>query len=642
VDEAVMQVLASDECAAGVGGCPEGELLKRFAERREEAAFQELVARHVRWVHGAALRQVRDPGKALDVTQAVFILLAQKATSMDPSKPLAPWLFWSLGYAVKALRRSEARRRKHEAAAVRTAGQPSVGAALELAELLDGAVARLPAADKQAILLRFYEERSLAEVAAALRTTEEAAKKRVARAVETLRAALSSRGYTGATLGGFAVVVEATLRAPAATPAPGAVAAGALGAGGVGTSFLLAKGATAMATAAKLKTVAAVVLSAAVVTAGGLAVRSLQGQGGAVASRAAAAGVLREPVVVATEPAVSISQQPTHNARVSPDGRYVLYVGRQRVNGEEREVLIRRNLETQGISVVTAPMAAGYQTVLLRLGTFREDGALLVPQARDGGTGTAPAVAGPIAPPVFELVVMQGDPPVVETTGLSGPDLFAKPLGKGVVGFTRGAMFVAKPPAYEKEPLELRGMVNAVSPGGDVLAVLVLPERRRGGPVQGAASAPRPAPTFVLYDLTTRKQTELPMHPENTVLDDCEAEFTADGRYVYYRDFRSAADGKLVGITRVWDRTAGKGVAELEDMVPLGPGPTPGTMWLATSPGQGNGAVVHDAAAGKMERFLAGKDVQHATGQRVAYLEKAAEGKWVLKVVDVEAGAAGR
>jgi RNA polymerase sigma factor (sigma-70 family) len=560
---------------------------------------------------------VRDPGKALDVTQAVFILLAQKATSMDPSKPLAPWLFWSLGYAVKALRRSEARRRKHEAAAVRTAGQPSVGAALELAELLDGAVARLPAADKQAILLRFYEERSLAEVAAALRTTEEAAKKRVARAVETLRAALSSRGYTGATLGGFAVVVEATLRAPAATPAPGAVAAGALGAGGVGTSFLLAKGATAMATAAKLKTVAAVVLSAAVVTAGGLAVRSLQGQGGAVASRAAAAGVLREPVVVATEPAVSISQQPTHNARVSPDGRYVLYVGRQRVNGEEREVLIRRNLETQGISVVTAPMAAGYQTVLLRLGTFREDGALLVPQARDGGTGTAPAVAGPIAPPVFELVVMQGDPPVVETTGLSGPDLFAKPLGKGVVGFTRGAMFVAKPPAYEKEPLELRGMVNAVSPGGDVLAVLVLPERRRGGPVQGAASAPRPAPTFVLYDLTTRKQTELPMHPENTVLDDCEAEFTADGRYVYYRDFRSAADGKLVGITRVWDRTAGKGVAELEDMVPLGPGPTPGTMWLATSPG-------------------------HATGQRVAYLEKAAEGKWVLKVVDVEAGAAGR
>jgi hypothetical protein len=146
----------------------------------------------------------------------------------------------------------------------------------------------------------------------------------------------------------------------------------------------------------------------------------------------------------------------------------------------------------------------------------------------------------------------------------------------------------------------------------------------------------------VLYEVGTEKKTELPMHPGNTVLDDVEAEFTADGRYVYYQDFRDGAEGKLVGITRVWDRSAGKTVVELEAMVPLGPGPTAGTMWLAESPGQGKGAVVHDAAAGKMERFLAGRDVQHATGQRVVYLEKAAEGRWVLKVVDVEAGAAGR
>jgi RNA polymerase sigma factor (sigma-70 family) len=616
----------------------DGELLARFAEHRDETAFQEVVARHLPWLHGAALRQLRDPGRAMDATQAVFILLSQKARAMDRSRPLAPWLFWALGYVVKSLRRSEARRSKHEAAAAGPAADDSSrGAAMELAEVLDGAVAQLRAADRQAILLRFYEERSLAEVAAAMRTTEEAAKKRVARAVETLRVRLSSRGYSGATLAGFAATLQMILHAPPATPAAATVAAGVLGASMHSSSFLLAKGATAMATAAKFKTVAALVLAAAVVTAGGFAVRSLQGQQSVAAPAGEAAVILRDPLLVATEPRVKVTQLPTHNARLSPDGRFLLYLSPQRVNGEVRDVLLMKNLRTQGFSVVPTDVSGGMDTVLTRFGMFLADGTLVVPQAQGGGAASAPGV-----PRRYELVSVNGETGVVKSMEVGGDgQVFAKAFKDGLVVFTMSReIFLALPPKYERQPVAIRGMVNAVSPGSDALVVLAPPERpMRVGPMAAPASAPRPAPTFVLYEVATGNKTVLPMHPRNTILDDCEAEFTADGRYLYYQDFRDGPEGKLAAITRVWDRTAGKSVAELDDMVPLGPGPAAGTMWLAESPGQGKGAVVHDAASGKMERFLAGKEVQHATGNRVAYLEKTDEGTWALNVVDVKAPA---
>lgn len=160
-------------------------ILAAFAADRSQAPFATLVERHCRWVYAAAYRQLGDAHQAEDATQAVFILLCQRAGQMKPQQKLSGWLFWTLSYVVKSMRRSQRRREKHERQA---AGQRSaVWNSPPLAEDLDGAVARLSEHDRSAILLRFYRGMTLAEVAGHLHVSEEAARKRVARAVERLR-----------------------------------------------------------------------------------------------------------------------------------------------------------------------------------------------------------------------------------------------------------------------------------------------------------------------------------------------------------------------------------------------------------------------------------------------------------------------
>ena len=212
------------------------ELLRRYVAERSEPAFTELVQRHIDLVYSAALRQVGGEAPAAqDVTQAVFTDLARKAARLTRHTSLTGWLYTSTRYLAAKARRAEQRRRAREQHA-HTMNQllQSTGpdpAWDELRPVLDDVMHELSAADREAVLLRFFERRPLAEIGTRLGLSENAARMRVDRALDKLRAALAKRGVTSTATALAAVLAdEAVSAAPvglAATVSHTAFAAGA-------------------------------------------------------------------------------------------------------------------------------------------------------------------------------------------------------------------------------------------------------------------------------------------------------------------------------------------------------------------------------------------------------------------------------
>jgi RNA polymerase sigma factor (sigma-70 family) len=256
------------------------ELLDRFLRARCEAAFAELVRRYVNTVYAAALRQVRDPGMAEDVAQAVFIVLAKKAASLSRGVVLAGWLMKATHFAARDALKIEARRRRmQERYAAMISNQTSdvggseVSVAEELGPEIDRALARLKEGDRGAIVLRYFQGRPVAEVAAALGVSQEGATKRLQRAVGKLRGYLARRriGPAGVATTTSAVFVAALERFSEAAVAPPALAKSAAavalstGMAAEAPSILIAKGAMKMIAWSNVK--AAVVVLAALVVA---------------------------------------------------------------------------------------------------------------------------------------------------------------------------------------------------------------------------------------------------------------------------------------------------------------------------------------------------------------------------------------
>jgi RNA polymerase sigma factor (sigma-70 family) len=171
------------------------ELLTSYTSAHDPQAFHQLVQRHIDFVYASALRQLGDRHVAEDVVQAVFLLLAQKAAKIKPETFVKGWLFNATRYVASNTRRAEIRRqlREREAATMRCES-----ASNETGEIvcphLDDALAALGAKDRTAVLMRYFEEMSMLAVGRAMGISEEAAFKRVSRAVQRLRSILGSRG----------------------------------------------------------------------------------------------------------------------------------------------------------------------------------------------------------------------------------------------------------------------------------------------------------------------------------------------------------------------------------------------------------------------------------------------------------------
>ena len=189
----------------------DAQLLRTYAERRSNAAFAELVRRHIDLVHSAARRMVGDAHLAEDVTQATFLALAKNAAQLTERPVLAGWLHRTAQNIAAQTVRTDVRRRarEQEAAAMNELLAASPEADWEqIAPHLDAALGELNEPERDAVMLRYFQHQSARDMAQTLGISDEAAQKRVSRAVDRLREFFAKRGVTvGAS--GLAVVISA-------------------------------------------------------------------------------------------------------------------------------------------------------------------------------------------------------------------------------------------------------------------------------------------------------------------------------------------------------------------------------------------------------------------------------------------------
>lgn len=210
--------------------------LQRYVERNDEHAFRWLVLKYTNLVYSAAIRQTEDPELAQEVSQAVFIVLARRASSIRRSVPLAGWLITTARFAARNAIRGERRRQRrdmeaYQMQATNQSAEDDANNGWELiAPKLDEGLEAIGRSDRDAIILRFLQNKSLKEVGIALGSGEEAARKRVARAMDRLRRWFETRQVTVSS-----VVLASLLSAHGVQASPAALAS-TLTAGGLAST----------------------------------------------------------------------------------------------------------------------------------------------------------------------------------------------------------------------------------------------------------------------------------------------------------------------------------------------------------------------------------------------------------------------
>jgi RNA polymerase sigma factor (sigma-70 family) len=335
-------------------------LVREFAASRSEPAFAALVERHIGLVHSSALRQVGDPHLAEEITQAVFIILARKAASLGSKTVLSAWLYRTTRYAaadgLRAKRRRQAR--EQEAYMQSTVNQSDPDAWAQLAPLLDEALAELSEADRTALVLRFFENKTARQIAEALRMEEGAAQKRVARALDRLRALFVKRGVT---LTATALAGAVAANSVQAAPAGLAVKLSVVAAKGVAVTTsitTLVEGTMKMMTWMTLKL--AMYIGAAVILVGGVATVALSAGGsGSAAGSASSVFQLR---LVLNAPSAD-SEILTHSTTNSASGR----VFRETLHVQKKVLLDQSAIASASVSTNFQIGMAPYPVVVFTL-----------------------------------------------------------------------------------------------------------------------------------------------------------------------------------------------------------------------------------------------------------------------------------
>jgi RNA polymerase sigma factor (sigma-70 family) len=232
-------------------------LLREYVERDSEEAFATLVTRHINKVYSVALRHTRNSHQAEEITQAVFVILAKKSHYLGKGVVLSGWLYQTSRLTAVTFIRSEIRRarREQEAYMQTVLNENESDVWPQIAPLLDAAMAGLSAADRHAVVLRYFDGKSMKEVGTALDVSEDAAKMRLNRAVEKLRGFFTKRGVVlPAAVLTTAISANSVQAAPAVLAKSITVVAIAKGAAASGSTLTLIKGALKVMAWTKAKT----------------------------------------------------------------------------------------------------------------------------------------------------------------------------------------------------------------------------------------------------------------------------------------------------------------------------------------------------------------------------------------------------
>ncbi|MFN7141521.1 MAG: RNA polymerase sigma factor [Limisphaerales bacterium] len=220
---------------------PHRQLLAEYADRGSQEAFRELVTLYMGMVYATAVRLVNgDRHRAEDIAQTVFADLARHARTVSSEATIGGWLHRRTCHVAANLIRSDTRRQNREREAVEMSAlhENDDEALARVAPVLDEAINELNPQDRHAIMLRFFERCDLRTVGRALGSNEDAAQKRVTRALEKLRVLLVRRG-----VGLSATTLLLALGSQSLTAAPAGLAltvsSGALAAAHLGNGFSL-------------------------------------------------------------------------------------------------------------------------------------------------------------------------------------------------------------------------------------------------------------------------------------------------------------------------------------------------------------------------------------------------------------------
>jgi RNA polymerase sigma factor (sigma-70 family) len=296
------------------------QLIQEYASSRSDDAFKALVDQYVGLVYSACLRQLKDRHLAEDATQAVFLLLSQKAGTLHQSY-LTGWLLTTSRYACANIRKSEQRRQRREQLVAMNPSTQTNSRQDDLLDRLDEALYQLKAADREALILRYLKEQPVSDVAEKLGISQDAAHKRINRGVEKLRDYFSRRGIT-TTSGALGAILSEQVSGAALTGAArnsltqGILQVCKAGPHGTAASVAIAKGIKTMTLLTKLKTVAALALIAvAIGTTGWMISRALADNAPAPQAAAPAAAPAAPAAAPTTAPSAIDLSTPENAAR---------------------------------------------------------------------------------------------------------------------------------------------------------------------------------------------------------------------------------------------------------------------------------------------------------------------------------------
>jgi len=232
-------------------------LLRQYFDENSEDAFATLVSRYVNLVYSAALRKAGNPSAAEEITQAVFIILAKKADRLSPKTIFSGWLYQTARLTASTYLRTELRRRRYEQEVSMQSlpDETRTASWTQIAPLLEDAMGRLGEPERNAVVLRFFEGKSFSEIGDRLGATENAARKRVNRALEKLHRYFSKRGVASTTdIIAGAISANSVQAAPVALAKSVTAVAIAKGAAASSSTLTLIKGALKIMAWTKAKT----------------------------------------------------------------------------------------------------------------------------------------------------------------------------------------------------------------------------------------------------------------------------------------------------------------------------------------------------------------------------------------------------